>query len=104
MPFKFKKVDEVTWPVTADIPQDGGKTEKHEFFCRFKYVTRSEFNRIQALGDEVLMRTVVVGIGESKDDIDTDEGTIKEVTEMAYYQSAIYQAFLKVLVGAEAKN
>ena len=104
MGFKFKRVNEITWPVTADVPQDGGKTEKHDFFCRFRYITRSEFNRIQALGEEALMRHVIVGVGETKEDIDTTEKTIREVTEVPYYTSAIYQAFLKVLIGAEAKN
>ncbi|WP_417656190.1 hypothetical protein [Pseudidiomarina aestuarii] len=104
MAFKIQTVNEITWPVTADIPQDGGKTKKHKFFGRFRYITRTEFNRLSALGEEALLRHCAIGFDDTPEDIKADEDEVKNICEIPYYCSAIYQAYLKLLVGSESKN
>lgn len=52
---KLAQKDTFTWPITVEIPADGGKFEKHVFTAEFRRLPRSEI--------DVLMRDV----GESND-------------------------------------
>ncbi|MRJ41195.1 MULTISPECIES: hypothetical protein [Idiomarina] len=104
MGFEIKVVDEVNWPVTADIPQDGGKVEKHKFYARFRFIDRDEFNRLSALGEEALLRHTLLGCGNTAKTIEIDEAKVRKVCNIPYYATAIYQAYLRFLVGSESKN
>lgn len=44
--FKLAQKDTYTWPVTVEIPTDGGKFEKHGFTAEFRRLPRSEIEAL----------------------------------------------------------
>ena len=79
--FKLEQPKSVKWPVTVNIPQDGGTIKKKIFNAEFTLLDQDEFNAIykDAGGnDEDLIRRTLVGWSDVGDPdgnpIDFQEG------------------------------
>lgn len=96
---------EAYWPVTVNVPQDGGKTLKQEMTVRFRLPSDEALiaTRDAAEPQKALLRLAVVGLGP-------DEGVefTPEVLELlvakAYVRTALETAFLKFASGVAEKN
>ncbi len=63
MAFVLKKVSSYKWPVTVEVPVDGGKFKKETFTAIFKKMSRSAFNDLVDQGDDPwLARLLKVGM------------------------------------------
>ena len=56
--FKIVQNPTYTWPVTLEIPTDGGKTEKATFDAEFKRLTQSRVEEIRASVERGEMRDI----------------------------------------------
>lgn len=111
--FKIEKPTEITWPVTINLPRDGGNTTKAVFTGKFKILSNTEFNAIYANGgnDEDLARNVLTGWGndvcdEAGNPMEFNEENVNKVIAMPYARNGIAAAYLELSQGkkAAAKN
>lgn len=111
--FKLEKPSEINWPVTVNIPRDGGNTTKAIFTGKFRLITTGEFNAIYNNGgnDEDLIRNVFTGWGsdlcdESGAPMEFNETNLNMAIAMPYVRNGIVAAYLELSQGkkAAAKN
>ena len=108
MSFVLKKVSSYKWPVSVDVPVDGGKFKKETFTAVFKKMSRSAFNDLIEQGDDALIGEIVEGWEGIKDE-DGDEvlyskETRVELFDDPYVLRAVISAYTESLLGAQAKN
>lgn len=108
MSFVLKKVSSYKWPVTVEVPCDGGKFKKETFTAVFRKMTRSAFNDLVDQGDEALVDQIIEGWEGIKDE-DGDEVPFTESNKVAlfddpYVLRALISAYTDSLTGNPAKN
>lgn len=110
---KIRIVKSAIWPVTANVQVDGGKTEPHEFFARYKKLKDSELEAFEneffeknkrRPNEKDLLEHVVEGVGESIGDVKTDKSGLDEMLDEPVYQLALYQEYMNFRVGIATKN
>lgn len=112
--FKIVQPATVSWPVSVEIPVDGGRMEKHSFDATFRRITRSDLAdltaKIQAnelTEDDVIRqnladwRGVVDADGEQVPFSETALDTMLDIPKVG---PAILQAFFDSIAGARRKN
>jgi hypothetical protein len=108
MAFVLKKVSSYKWPVSVDVPVDGGKFKKETFTAVFKKMSRSAFNDLVEQGDDALIAEIVEGWegvkDEDGDDIEYNSETRDQLFDDPYVLRAVIMAYTDSLVGAQAKN
>lgn len=107
--FKIEKPKEITWPVTVNVPRDGGNTTKAVFTGKFKILPSSEFNAIYQNGgnDDDLIRNVLVGWGDDLCDVEGNPMEFSsefrdQVIAIPYVRNAIAAAYLELSQGKKA--
>jgi hypothetical protein len=110
---KLQIVKSAIWPVTANIQVDGGKTEPHAFFARFKKLKDSEMiafektyieNNKRAPSEKDLVEHVVEGLGETVELVKSDKKVLKDMLDEPCYNLALYQEYMNFRVGISSKN
>ena len=76
MAFVLKQSDTYTWPVTFDIPVDGGRHEKQTFDAELKRLPQSRIIEIQ---DAVQKRLTAIQRDEDTDGLITDQEIANEI-------------------------
>ena len=108
MAFVLKKVSSYKWPVSVDIPIDGGKFKKETFTAIFKKMSRSSFNDLIDQGDDALVNEIIEGWDGIKDElgeeVEYSESTKVELFDDPYVLRAVVTAYTESLMGAQAKN
>jgi hypothetical protein len=108
MAFVLKKVSSYKWPVSVDVPVDGGKFKKETFTAVFKKMSRSAFNDLVEQGDDALIGEIVEGWEGVKDEdgeeIEYNEAMRDELFDDPYVMRAVITAYTESLLGAQAKN
>jgi len=114
MSFVLKQSNTYKWPVSIDIPVDGGKHQRHTFDGEFRRITQSRVREmgqlIEAgdLNDVDVVNEVLIGW----DGIDDDDGNPVKFSKVALSQlvdvplvaTAIATAFFDSIAGAKRKN
>lgn len=108
MAFVLKKVSSYKWPVTVEVPVDGGKFKKETFTAIFKKMSRSAFNDLIEAGDDALIDQIVEGWEGVKDE-DGDEVEYNDENKVAlfddpYVLRAVITAYTDSVTGSQAKN
>jgi hypothetical protein len=105
MSFKVRVQTHAVWPVKANTPMDGGATEPHSFFVRFKRLPEDEFEKIAAQGQSKLLAEVVEAVGDVETDLeDLTPKTKADLLAQTNYRVALYEAYLRMDAGVAAKN
>ena len=114
MGFVLKKSNTYKWPVSVDVPVDGGKHERVTFDIEFKDLTQSRLLEIAELSSEGTLtdvevaREVIVGWAgiEDEDGKDLPYSITKrdELLEVPMMATAIAGAYLESKQGAKRKN
>lgn len=108
MAFVLKKVSSYKWPVTVEVPVDGGKFKKESFTAIFKKMSRSSFNDLIDQGDDALVGEIIEGWEGIKDElgnaVEYSESTKVELFDDPYVLRAVISAYTDSLTGAQAKN
>jgi|TARA_X000001382_G_scaffold76713_2_gene53694 hypothetical protein len=114
MAFVLKKTNSYKWPVTVDVPVDGGKHDRVTFDVEFKDLTQSRLLEIAELSSEgsltdvEVAREVMVGWAgiQDEDGKDLPYSITKrdELLEVPMVATAIASAYLESKRGAKRKN
>lgn len=108
--FKLTTQKTVTWPVTVQIPQDGGKTQKATFHVRVEVLPSDEFQAIYERGgnDEDLLRRVLVdwdGVADADGHpIPFSEEARDALIRIPYVRVALITAYMEMSQGREARQ
>ena len=105
MQLKIKRKDSVVWPVSVNVPADGGNLEEHHFFARFKRLSEKEFDAAAKEGQTLLLKAVLLEAGEAETSLDslTDDDKVELLSD-TNYRVGLYNAYLKMDAGVAEKN
>lgn len=113
--FDFKRLGqrfEADWPVSVNVPQDGGETEAQEFTARFALLTKEDFELIPNKDGDVsgllkgdpdghnTWRRCLVGVKGEELTPELVEGLLAA----PYVRSAIVTAYQQFSQGIAVKN
>jgi len=114
MAFVLKKANTYKWPVSVDVPVDGGKHDKVTFDVEFKDLTQSRLLEIAELSSEGglsdvdVAREVMTGwagiTDEDGKELPYSITKRDELLEVPMVASAIAGAYLDSKQGAKRKN
>lgn len=112
--FKIVQNATYTWPVTVELPTDGGKTEKQTFDAEFKRLTQTRVDEIRQavergeMRDSELAREAMVGWSGI---VDGDGGQVQfseksrdQLLDIPQVSGAVVTALLSSMSGAKRKN
>ncbi len=106
--FKLAAVRKVKWPVTVNIPQEGGKVLAVEFDAFFEILTMPEIEELQQANGDVVAR-VLVGwdrmMNESGDaPVEFTPETKAQALQIPYLRTALVGAYFEAANGNRAKR
>jgi hypothetical protein len=119
MAFVLKQSDTYSWPITFDVPVDGGRHERQTFDGTFKRLPQStigpmvaELQRLDDLGDleriTEIAADVMVGWSGVTDDtgkeIPFSQKALKQVLNVPFLAVAVLKAYVDSIKGAKRKN
>jgi hypothetical protein len=108
MTFVRKRSATVKWPVTVNVPADGGNFTEATFNAHFRNIGRADFNKLAAQGDDALIEAVLVGWDDMSDEdgkeILFSAATLKEQLDDYQWVQGTIAAYLEMLNGAKRKN
>ena len=105
MKLRIVKKTHVIWPVTVNIPLDGGMVQQEEFFARFKRLSEEEFEALSKKGQTEILKASVKAVGETEADIEELKDTdLKELLTDTNYRVGLYRAYLNMDAGVAEKN
>ena len=119
MTFVLKQSDTYSWPVTFDVPVDGGRHERQTFDGEFKRLPQSkvgpmvaELQRLEDLGDlervtEIAGDVLVGWSGVTSDDgkeIPFSQKALEQVLEVPLLAVSVLKAYMDSIKGAKRKN
>lgn len=109
--FKLEEQKEVKWPVTVNIPRDGGRTTKAEFTAQFQLLSQDEFKEVyeqEGASDEDLLRRVLTGwdkVCDANDEsIEYNSDTREVMIRIPYVRAAMVAAYLECSHGKAARK
>lgn len=111
--FKIVQNPTYTWPVTVELPTDGGKTEKATFDAEFKRLTQARVDEIRQavergeMRDTDLAREAMVGwsgVVDGDGPVPYSEKARDQLLDIPMVPAAIVMALLGSLSGAKRKN
>jgi hypothetical protein len=111
--FKLIQPTSYTWPVTVDLPIDGGRTEKATFDAEFKRVSQSRLEEIRGqierneIRDVDLVREVMVGwsgVTDGDNPVPYSEASRDQLLDIPMVASGIVLALFQSISGAKRKN
>lgn len=109
MAFVISKNRRINWPVTIDMPVDGGETEQHSCSATFEILDQDEYDSL--MGNDVkFCQRVIVGFGDDIQGEDgkplpyNDENKSMLVKSAAYIRMGFINAYHEAATGITAKN
>lgn len=105
--FKLAQKRRVKWPVTVNVPQDGGKTQKATFEAELEILTTEEADEVIAAGKDILdVQLVGWSSGAVRDEHDQvleySEAAKKQLLSMSYVRTALFGALTEINTGRAA--
>ena len=109
----FKLAQNVTylWPVTVELPAEGGKTEQHTFDAKFKLIPQSKIDGYMTgddTSDAKIADDILVGwdgiTDESGDPVPFTASTKAAILDVPNVRTAIVKAWGESLLGSKRKN
>ncbi len=114
MAFVLKQSDTYSWPVTFDVPVDGGRHERQTFDGEFKRLPQS---RIREIGQQIeagevtdaaIAAEVLVGWSGVTDDQGKDvpfsQKALDQMLDIPMLATSVVMAYFNSLQGAKRKN
>lgn len=126
MAFVLNQSQSYSWPVSIQLPADGGKREKSSFDALFKRLPQSRINEIQQLvqqrikaaergeeldngvTDQTIAAEIVVGwagiLDADGDDVPYSEAVKAQLLDVPMMAGALIEAYFTSLVELKRKN
>lgn len=105
--FDFASLDqpfEADWPVTVNVPQDGGTVIAQEFMARFRLLDQAALDAVKASADgDAFPRAFWIGFGSGEDTVFTPE-LFHAVMQRQYTRAGLVAAYYEFVTGSPAKN
>lgn len=105
--FKIAQKRRITWPVTVNVPQDGGKTQKASFDAQFEILSTEEIDQAIAEGKDILDVQLVgwsgAGVRDEQDQpVEYSEAAKKQLLGINYVRTALFNALTEINTGRAA--
>lgn len=114
MAFVLKQSDTYIWPVTFDVPVDGGRHEKQTFDGEFKRLPQSRIREIgrqiesgEVTDAEIACEVLVGWTGVTDDqgkDIPFSQRALEQLLDVPMLATSVVMAYFASLQGAKRKN
>lgn len=113
MGFVIKQSDSYVWPVTVELPADGGRFEKHTFDIEFKRIPQTRVEQIindsqeGNLKDRQIVQELVIGwkgIADGTGELPFSQKNLEMLMDIQSVERAVIIAWLDSLTGAKRKN
>jgi hypothetical protein len=114
MAFVLKQTDSFSWPVSIELPVDGGRHEKQTFDVQFKRMPQKWIRDIAKKidADQVIdvdvAREVVVGWSGITDDagkeVPFSQKALEQLLDVPTLAGSVVMEFFKATAGVKAKN
>jgi hypothetical protein len=119
MSFVLKQSDTYVWPITFDVPVDGGRHERQTFDGEFKRLPQSkigpmvaELQKLEDLGDlerfTEIAADLLVGWSGINDDngkeVPFSQKALEQLLEVPFLAVAVLKAYMDSIKGAKRKN
>jgi len=119
MSFVLKQSDTYVWPVTFDVPVDGGRHERQTFDGEFKRLPQSkigpmvaELQKLEDLGDlerfTEIAADLLVGWSGINDDngkeVPFSQKALEQLLEVPFLAVSVLKAYMDSIKGAKRKN
>lgn len=114
MAFVLKQDDRFTWPISFDVPVDGGRHQRQTFDGEFIRLSQSRIRELSAAlqdqetGDQDIAREVLVGWSGITDDdgeeVPFSKAALDRLLDIPMLATAIVTTYFKSLQGAKTKN
>jgi hypothetical protein len=114
MAFVLKQDDRFTWPISFDVPVDGGRHQRQTFDGEFVRVSQSRLRELaellqgEAATDADIAREVLVGWSGITDDegeeVPFSKAALDRLLDVPMLATAIVTTYFKSLQGAKQKN
>lgn len=105
--FKLATKNTVLWPVTVNVPADGGGVAKHTMSVEFLVLPQDEMERAAREGDDLLARTVCgwkdgAVMDESGQAIAFSDEAKARLLNIPYVRTALFAALAEINQGRAA--
>ena len=119
MAFVLKQSSSYSWPVSFDVPIDGGRHERQTFDGEFKRLPQSkigpmvaELGKLEDLGEldritEIASDVLIGWSGINDDDgkeIPFSQKALEQLLEVPFLAVAVLKAYMDSIKGAKRKN
>ena len=111
--FKLTQTTTYFWPVTVNLPMDGGKFDKQTFDAEFKRVPQSRLEELRKqveegkLNDADLVREVLVGwrgVSDGETEVQFSDTTLAQLLDVPTVAGSVIYSFMESLAGLKRKN
>lgn len=105
--FKVAAKRRLKWPVTVNVPQDGGRTQKATFEAEFELYTQDEVEEAIAANRDLLELQLVgwseAGVRDEHDQpLEYSEAAKKQLLAVGYVRTALFAALTEINTGRAA--
>lgn len=114
MAFLLSQSDSYVWPVTVEIPIDGGRFDRQTFDAKFKRLPQNRNNaiiqaaRADATTDLEVANEVLLGwkgiTDDSAEEVPYSETVKSQLLDLPGVAAAVVEAYITSLLGAKRKN
>lgn len=111
--FQIVQKDTYWWPVTVELPTDGGRREKHTFEAEFRRMPQTRLDELAgearsgAVEDAVLGNEILVGwrgVSAGDAELPFSDTARDRMYALPGARAAVIRAFFESLSGARQKN
>lgn len=114
MAFVLKQSDTFFWPVSFDVPENGGKHRRQTFDAEFRRLPQSRLKELgELLGQNEISDSDAVaemlcgwrGVTDDQgEEIPFSDGMMRQLLDVPFMAATIFDAYTDSLQGAKRKN
>jgi hypothetical protein len=111
--FKLSQSETYFWPVTVEVPMDGGKFDKQTFDAEFKRLDQTRLKEIYEkagageLTDASIAAEVLAGwksVSDESGDVPFSETSKQKLLNVPLVTGSVVKAFFESIAGSKRKN
>lgn len=114
MAFVLKRSDSFFWPISFDVPEDGGKHKRQTFDAEFRRLPQSRLKELGDLlgqgeiSDSDAVAEMLCGwrgvMDDENEEVPFSDGMMRQLLDVPFMAATIFEAYTDSLQGAKRKN